>query len=102
MPVCRRYSRRRGAAQPSARVFGLAPRLAQAHAGVDAEGQGLLLACMAVIHPPVFSCTGDQQVHAVQVGILVAAGPTLVDGMAEKQIGQWHGALPDGIFLEKF
>ena len=45
-----------------------------------------LLACMAVIHAPVFAGTGDQQVHAVQVGILVAAGRALVDGMAEKQI----------------
>ncbi|WP_172404633.1 hypothetical protein [Janthinobacterium sp. GW458P] len=34
-------------------------------------------------------------------GIFVAAGRALVDGMADKQIGQWHGALPDGIFLEK-
>jgi len=53
---------------------------------------------MAVIHAPVFAGTGDQQVHAVQVGILVAAGRALVDGMVEKQIGQWLGALPDGIF----
>lgn len=44
---------------------------------------------------------GGQQVDAVQVGMLVAAGRALVDGMADKQIGQWHGALPDGIFLEK-
>ena len=64
------------------RVFCLAPRQGRADMGIDAKGQCFLLACMAVIHPPILACTGDQQVQAVQVGMFVAAGRALVDGMA--------------------